>query len=69
MPSFPVVFVGSEYWKGLMVWIKDTVLLKDKYISPEDLNILKVVDKPEDVVKVIKNFYGKRKKDPKNNCC
>ncbi|HPN88398.1 MAG TPA: LOG family protein, partial [Candidatus Omnitrophota bacterium] len=63
IPSFPVVFVGSEYWKGLMAWIKDTVLNKDKYICPEDLNIFKIVDSTQDVLRVIKQFYGKRKND------
>jgi uncharacterized protein (TIGR00730 family) len=61
---FPIVFFGSEYWKGLIEWVKDTVL-KDKYISPDDLNIFKVVDTPEEALRAIltplKNS-GKKKK-------
>ena len=37
-------------------WFKATTL-KHAYIGKEDLNIFKVVDKPEDVVSVIKKFY------------
>jgi len=54
--KFPVVIFGSEYWKGMLDWLKDTVL-KNGNISKEDLNIFTVVDRPKDVVKAIKNFY------------
>ena len=55
---FPVVLVGSEYWKGLMDWIKKS-MLKGKCISESDLDIFSVVDSPVEVVKVIKGFYSK----------
>ena len=51
--SFPVILVGSDYWKGLIDWIKGT-LLKKKVISEEDLDIFQVVDNPEDAVSIIK---------------
>lgn len=50
---FPVVLVGSNYWKGLLDWIK-AVVLKEERISPEDLNILQLIDDPEEIVKTIK---------------
>lgn len=56
--KFPVILFGSNYWKGLADWIKNSIL-KEKNISPEDLNIFQIVDTPEDVVKAIKNFYNK----------
>ena len=56
IPKFPVVLFGSEYWKGMLDWLKDTVL-KNSNISKKDLDIFTVVDSPKDVVKVIKNFY------------
>ena len=49
----PVVLVGSEYWGGLIDWIKAR-LLEDALISPEDIDILQVIDEPEEVVKAIK---------------
>ena len=50
---FPVIMVGSEYWSGLIGWIKEH-LLKEKRISPEDLDILQVMDDPEEIVKAVK---------------
>jgi len=35
-------------------------MLKHGYISKEDLDIFRVVDKPKDVVSAIKNFYEER---------
>lgn len=49
----PVILVGSDYWGGLVDWIKDR-LLKDALISPEDIDILQVIDDPADVVKAVK---------------
>jgi uncharacterized protein (TIGR00730 family) len=46
---FPVILVGKEYWKGLLDWIGET-LLREKMIAVEDLDILKTVDTPEEVL-------------------
>lgn len=54
--KFPVILVGKEYWKGLFEWIKD-VLVKEKKIELEDLNIVKIVDTAEEVVNEIVDFY------------
>jgi len=56
--KFPVVLVGRDYWKGLISWFKEKVL-KEGNISKQDLDIFTVVDKPEEVVEVIKKFYAK----------
>ena len=50
---FPVILVGSEYWKGLLDWVKGTVLKEGK-ISPDDLDILHITDDPDDIIKTIK---------------
>jgi hypothetical protein len=50
--SFPLILVGSEYWAGLIEWIKDK-LLGEKRISPEDLEILQIMDDPEEIVKAV----------------
>jgi uncharacterized protein (TIGR00730 family) len=49
---FPVILVGSEYWQGLLDWIKDR-MLAEKRISEDDLEILQVLDDPGDVVKAV----------------
>jgi uncharacterized protein (TIGR00730 family) len=50
---FPVILVGRQYWQGLTDWMQDTQLREGK-ISAEDMQLFKVVDKPEEVVEVIK---------------
>ena len=52
---FPVILVGSEYWKGLLGWIKEVVLRAEK-ISPQDLEILQVIDEPTEIIKAIKKM-------------
>jgi uncharacterized protein (TIGR00730 family) len=51
--SFPVILIDSKYWKGLIDWIKRTQL-KENNISKEDLDIFRVVDDPEEAVRIIK---------------
>lgn len=50
---FPVILIDSKYWKGLVDWIKGT-LIKEKSISESDLEILNLVDTPEEAVGIIK---------------
>ena len=50
---FPVILVGSNYWKGFLDWIKE-VVLKEGKISSAELDILQLIDKPEEIVKAIK---------------
>lgn len=53
---FPVILMGSEYWAGLIDWMRETVLGKYKHISPEDMNVFTVVDEPEAATKIIVDF-------------
>ena len=57
IPKFPVVLFGSDYWKDMIKWLKDTVL-KHGNIGPRDLELFKIVDKPKEVVAIINKFYG-----------
>ena len=50
----PVILFGSEYWGGLVAWIKAR-LLESKLISPGDLDILTVTDDPEDILRIVKD--------------
>ncbi len=52
---FPVILVGSDYWTGLVDWIK-AQLLKEKLISKEDLDIFQIVDDPNEAVKILKKM-------------
>ena len=52
---FPIILVGSDYWSGLKDWIKSR-LSEKKRISPEDFDILQIVDDPEEVVNIVKKM-------------
>jgi uncharacterized protein (TIGR00730 family) len=56
--KFPVILVGRSYWKGLVGWIKDT-LLKEKNISSDDIELFDVVDTVEEVMECLERFYTK----------
>jgi uncharacterized protein (TIGR00730 family) len=51
--ALPVILVGSDYWSGLLDWIKSR-LLAQKRISAKDLDILQVMDDPEKIVQSVK---------------
>ncbi|GGT28835.1 cytokinin riboside 5'-monophosphate phosphoribohydrolase [Nonomuraea spiralis] len=50
--SFPVVLMGSEFWSGLLDWIKSTLLGTGK-IAPQDLDLISVTDDPDEAVRII----------------
>jgi uncharacterized protein (TIGR00730 family) len=56
---FPIVLVGVDYWKGLVDWIKETMLAKEGNIGPDDLEIFTLVDNAVDAVDYIDQFYSK----------
>jgi hypothetical protein len=55
---FPIVLIGTDYWKGLVDWIK-TVLIREKMISSDDLNLFHVTDDPVEAAAIIADFYKK----------
>jgi len=57
--SFPVVLVGKDYWGGLIGWLRQT-MLADGNISPEDLDLMHIVDEPEEVCAIINKRYKDR---------
>lgn len=61
---FPVILVGTEFWSGLIDWIKNTLLEKEKNISPQDLDLFIVTDTAEEVVETICHFYNKHTLKP-----
>jgi len=54
--SFPVILFGSEYWQGLIDWMRQTMLHEHHYIQPKDLQVFTVVDEPEVATKIIVDF-------------
>ena len=56
IPQFPLVLFGRAHWKGLLNWIKAEVQTRDGYISPEDLDLLKVTDDTDEVIRIILDY-------------
>jgi len=59
--EFPVVLVGTEFWSGLLAWLEST-LLPEGMISPRDIEMIQLTDDPDEVVQIIRDNYGQRKK-------
>jgi uncharacterized protein (TIGR00730 family) len=59
---FPVVLVGRAFWGGLVDWLKGAMMSEQK-ISPQDLEILRVVDTADEAVAVINEFYSEALKE------
>jgi len=62
--KFPIILVGSTYWKGLVDWIKQTLLNEYKTISPEDLDLIHTVDTPKEVTDILDAFYKQYQLSP-----
>lgn len=56
--KFPIILVGSEFWGGLMDWIKSTLADKVRTVSAEDLDLIHLVDTEDEVVKILDDFYN-----------
>ncbi len=62
--KFPIILVGSEYWNGLLEWIKKTLLEKYQNVSKKDLDLFTIVDTSDEVIEIINNFYKKHHLSP-----
>lgn len=60
MRSVPIVLVGKDYWKGMVKWIKKT-MLEDGKISEGDLDLFKLVDSAEEAMEYIKSKLEENK--------
>lgn len=61
VPPFPIVMFGSQYWSGLIEWMKNEQL-QNGMISATDLDLFFLTDNPKDAVNYIINFYKPKKK-------
>ncbi len=56
---FPIILFGEDYWGGLLDWIRNTLRDRYKTINPEDMDLFRLVNTPEEAVEHIDRFYGK----------
>ena len=55
--EFPIILVGTDFWGGLMDWVKATLLDKFNNISAKDLDLIHLVDSADEVIDILDNFY------------
>ena len=55
IPQFPLILFGREHWKGLLTWMKSR-LDKDKFISPDDLELFTLTDDVAEVIEIIRDY-------------
>ncbi len=55
--KFPIILVGTDFWKGLMDWVKNTLLDTFANISTTDLDLVHLVDTEDEVIEILDNFY------------
>jgi hypothetical protein len=57
--KFPIIMVGTEFWQGIMDWIKETLLEKFENINATDLDLIHLVDTEDEVINILDSFYKK----------
>ena len=57
--KIPIILVHEPFWRGMVEWFR-TTLVSEKVISPEDMDLIQVIDKPEEVVEAIFKHYERR---------
>ena len=62
--KFPLILVGSEFWNGILDWLKKTVLKEFSNISVQDLDLFTIVDDADEVIEIIDTFYKKHHLKP-----
>lgn len=56
---FPIILLDRAYWNGLVKWMREHMLEQAHNISPEDMNLIQVVDTAEECVEIIDDFYSR----------
>ena len=62
--KFPIILVGSSFWKKCYSWLNEELLSNYNYISIEDLDLISIVDTPKEVISILSKFYKKKSLRP-----
>lgn len=57
---FPIILYNSDYWGGMLDWIRDK-MVSYGYVRPEEIDLITVADTPEEVRDIIASFVSKGK--------
>lgn len=55
--KFPIILVGTDFWEGLLDWVRKILLDSFTNISDKDLDLVHLVDTPEQVIEILDDFY------------
>ncbi len=61
--KMPIILVGSKFWGGLLQWFR-SVLIDEKVIGPDDMDLIQLIDEPKEVVSAIFKYYETRGFEP-----
>lgn len=62
--KFPIILVGTEYWGGLLEWIRKTLQDEFKNISDGDIDLVHLVDTADEVIEILDKFYDEYNLSP-----
>ena len=62
--KFPIILVGTEFWSGIMDWVKNTLLERFQNISATDLDLIHLVDTEDEVIEILNTFYDEYQLSP-----
>ena len=57
--KFPIILVGTAFWSGLMAWVQEVLVTREKTVSAKDMDLFKIVDTEDEVLDVLDKFYKK----------
>jgi uncharacterized protein (TIGR00730 family) len=56
----PLIFLGKDFWQGMMDWVKQKMLIENQYISASDPDLINITDDPTEAIKIINEFNKNR---------
>ena len=62
--KFPIILVGSKFWENCYTWIRSTLVEDFNYISPDELDLISIVDSSSEVVEILSKFYKQKSISP-----
>ena len=62
--KFPIILVGSKFWENCYSWIRSTLVEDFNYISPDELNLISIVDSSTEVIEILSKFYKQKSISP-----
>jgi uncharacterized protein (TIGR00730 family) len=56
IPEFPLILFGSDFWRGLVRWMKDQMLARNKFIAAGDMDLFNITDDPQEAIALILDY-------------